>query len=337
MTTLDTVMPQRRLPSRRQVLRILAASAAVPIGVAGLRMFGPQPVFHTWHGQALGSEASMQLWHPNADHAERTLARMASEVLRLERVFSLYDANSEIVRLNGQGVLPGASRDMIAVLEKARTIADASGGAFDPTVQPLWTLYETHFRNAADPSGPPPQAIEQARRLVDYRGIDISGGTVRLALPGMAITLNGIAQGYITDVVADLLRNEGFDHVLVELGETRVLGTHPEGRPWRVGLRDSEGGTDRTIELVDQSSATSGGYGTVFDPTGLHHHIFDPATGASAHRLTEVVVTAPRATEADALATAIFVAGETKAAAILATTPGARAMLTRTDGSVFDV
>ncbi|WP_332715225.1 FAD:protein FMN transferase [Pelagibacterium mangrovi] len=338
MTTLDPSVSGRRGPSRRQVLKILAASAALPVGVVGFRLFGPQPTFHEWHGEALGAEASMRLWHANAGHAQRTLARMASEVSRLENVFSLYRPGSEISRLNRDGALAGASRDMLSVLERARAIADASGGAFDPTVQPFWTLYEDHFGSpVADPAGPPPRVVDAARELVDYRRIDLTGNGVRFASPGMAVTLNGIAQGYITDVVADLLRNEGFDHVVVELGETRVLGTHPDGRPWRVGLRDSDGETGRTIELVDESSATSGGYGTVFDPTGKHHHIFDPGTGLSANRLAEALVTAPRAMDADALATALFVAGEDRAAAILATTPGARAMLTRTDGGVVRV
>jgi thiamine biosynthesis lipoprotein len=338
MTTLDPSVSGRRGPSRRQVLKILAASAALPVGVVGFRLFGPQPAFHEWQGEALGAEASMRLWHANAGHAQRTLARMASEVRRLENVFSLYRPDSEISRLNRDGVLAGASRDMLSVLERARAIADASGGAFDPTVQPFWTLYEDHFRSpVADAAGPLPAAVDIARELVDYRRIDLAGNGVRFASPGMAVTLNGIAQGYITDVVADLLRNEGFDHVVVELGETRVLGTHPDGRPWRVGLRDSEGEAGRTIELVDESSATSGGYGTVFDPTGKHHHIFDPGTGLSANRLAEVVVTAPRAMDADALATALFVAGEERAAAILATAPGARAILTRTDGGAVRI
>jgi len=336
MTTLDLPISPRRRPSRRQALKILAASAALPVGVAGFRMFGPQPTFHEWHGEALGAESSMSLWHANAGHAQRTLARMASEVLRLEKIFSLYRPDSELSRLNRDGILANASRDMMAVLESSRAIADASGGAFDPTVQPLWTLYQHHFAQPnADPSGPPPAALDAARLRVGYRHIDLSGHAVRFASPGMAVTLNGIAQGYITDVVADLLRNEGFDHVVVELGETRVLGTHPDGRPWHVGLRDSAGGTGRTIDLVNESSATSGGYGTVFDPTGEHHHIFDPGTGLSAHRLTEVVVTAPRAMDADALATALFVAGESRSAAILATAPGARALLTRTDGETI--
>lgn len=329
---------QHRTPSRRQVLKILAASTAVPVGVVGWRIFGPQAAFHQWRGEALGAEASMQLWHANAGHARRTLARMASEVLRLENIFSLYRPDSEISRLNREGSLADASRDMTTVLESARAIAVASGGAFDPTVQPLWTLYQNHFSGAAaDPAGPPPDALSEALRFVDYRKIDLGRHTVRFASPGMAVTLNGIAQGYITDVVADLLRNEGFDHVVVELGETRVLGDHPEGRPWRVGLRDWQGGSGRTLELVNQSSATSGGYGTVLDSTGEHHHIFDPDTGQSANRLLEVVVTAPRAMDADALATAIFVAGQDRAPAILATTPGARAMLTRSDKTVVQL
>jgi len=338
MTTRDLPLAAPHMPSRRQALKILAASAALPVGAIGFRMFGPQPTFHEWHGEALGAASSLSLWHSNAGHAQRTLARMVSEVARLEAVFSLYQPDSELSRLNRDGVLANASRDMVAVLETSRAIASASNGAFDPTVQPLWTLYQDHFAQpGADPSGPSPKAIAAARGLVDYQRIDVSNRGMRLASHGMAMTLNGIAQGYITDVVADLLRNEGFDHVVVELGETRVLGTHPDGRPWRVGLRDASGGAGRTLELINESSATSGGYGTMFDLSGEHHHIFDPNTGRSAHRLTEVVVTAPRATDADALATALFVAGEDRAAKVLATVPGARALLTRTDGTVVRV
>lgn len=324
--------------SRRQALKILAASAALPVGVAGFRLFGPEPLFHEWHGQALGAEVSMRLWHANAGHAQRTLLRMASEVGRLEKIFSLYRPDSELSRLNRSGILVGASRDLMVVLEAGRALAEASGGAFDPTVQPLWTLYEDHFRGiSADPAGPAPGAVEAALGSVGYQGIDLDGRTARFVFPGMAVTLNGIAQGYITDVVGDLLRNEGFDHVVLKLGETRVLGTHPDGRPWRVGVTDAQGGAERTIELVNESSATSGGYGTVFDPSGQHHHIFDPQTGLSASRLVEAVVTAPRAMDADALATALCVAGEERAAGILASVPGARAMLTRSDGEVVRV
>jgi len=79
--------------------------------------------------------------------------------------------------------------------------------------------------------------------------------------------------------------------------------------------------------------AVSGGYGTTFEPTGRFHHIFDPQTGASANRLADAAVIGPRATTANGLATAICVAGEERAAAMLAACPGTWAILTRPDGT----
>jgi thiamine biosynthesis lipoprotein len=149
----------------------------------------------------------------------------------------------------------------------------------------------------------------------------------------MQATLNGIAQGYITDRIADLLRNEGFEHVVVELGESRVIGDHPDGRPWRIALRDQLGATDRMVELSNGSLAVHGGYGTTFDASGRNHHIFDPSTGRSAALVKEVVVFSPRAMDADGIGVALFVAGEERAANILANYPGVRALITRLDGS----
>ena len=152
----------------------------------------------------------------------------------------------------------------------------------------------------------------------------IQPGAARIALPpGMAITLNGIAQGFITDRIADLLRNEGFEHAMVDLGELRALGNHPDGRAWRVATRGSE------VALSDNALAVSSGSGTAFEPSGRFHHIFDPASGASANTLREVAVIAPRAMIADALATAICVLGEERGIELLAHYPGARALVTR--------
>jgi thiamine biosynthesis lipoprotein len=151
----------------------------------------------------------------------------------------------------------------------------------------------------------------------------------------MGITLNSIAQGFITDSVADLLRNEGFESAVVDLGEFRTLGRHPDGRPWRLGIRDPHSPTDadRTVELENMALAVSGGYGTTFEPTGHFHHIFDPHTGGSANLLLQVAVIGPRATAADGLATAIFAAGEAAAQKLLAAYPGTQAIVRRLDGS----
>lgn len=333
MSVVD-VHPQPKGLSRRQVLKVVAAAAAVPAAIGGIRLLAPQPQFHVWNGEALGAVSSMMIWHPNADFAQQTMRRMLSEVARLDRVFSLFRASSELSRLNSSGAITNASSDLVTVMEAGRGVADASAGAFDPTVQPLWDIYANHFASPfADPAGPPAVEIDDARALVGYDRIDIGSRSVAFAAPGMSATLNGIAQGYITDRIADLLRNEGFEHVVVELGETRVLGDHPDGRPWVVGLRDQQGATDRTMDLTDGALAMSGGYGTVFDPSGRNHHLFDPATGRSADSLVDVVVASPRAMEADALATALFVAGEQRARSILASYPNASAILTRHDGT----
>jgi thiamine biosynthesis lipoprotein len=151
----------------------------------------------------------------------------------------------------------------------------------------------------------------------------------------MAITLNSVAQGYITDAVADMLRNDGFESAMVDLGEFRALGRHPDGHPWRVGLQDplATSAVDRVIELDDTALAVSGGYGTTFEPSGQFHHIFDPQTGASAHKIADAAVLASRATAANALTVAICVLGEGRAAALLEACPGTRAIITRSDGS----
>ena len=264
---------------------------------------------------------------------------MLTEVSRLDAIFSLFRSGSELSRLNREGSISGVSRDFVTVMEAGRAMGLASDGAFDPDGAAAVGCLFPAFRLSAGQFG--------------WAGRDRTGSRAANWSDIIASTLaadqwhsrprecrrRSTASPRATSPtrIADLLRNEGFEHVVVELGETRVLGDHPDGRPWRVGLRDQDGNTDRMIELVDGAMAMSGGYGTVFDPSGRNHHLFDPATGRSADRLLDVVISAQRATDADALATAIFVAGETRAASILANYAGASAILTRHDGTAIRI
>lgn len=127
-----------------------------------------------------------------------------------------------------------------------------------------------------------------------------------LASPGTAVTLNGIAQGYVTDRVVDLLRAEGITNSLVSIDEIRAIGPTPSGAPWSVGLEDprAPGRVLDHIGLVDRAVGTSGGYGTQFDPAGRFNHIFNPADGTTSWRYLSVSVVAPDAMTADALSTA---------------------------------
>ena len=232
------------------------------------------------------------------------------------------------------------SPELRQLVEESQRLGELSGGAFDISVQPLWRLYEAHFWSHVDIQPDiAARARDVAHTVVDFRQIDSGAAAIRFARPGMAITLNSIAQGHITDAIADMLRNEGFESAAVALGERRVLGRHPDGRPWRIGIRDGSdfGSIAHMLDLEDMALAVSGGYGTTFEASGRFHHIFDPRTGASANSLVDVAVIGPRATAADGLATAICVAGEALAPTLLAAYPRTRAVLTRFDGTSMTV
>ncbi|NUB08785.1 FAD:protein FMN transferase [Azospirillum sp. Vi22] len=324
------------MTTRRRFLGIAAVAAGLALLPGGLRAAGV-PV-RTWRGVALGADSVLQLAHPDPAEADRLIALCLEEVARLERVFSLYRTDSALARLNRDGVLDAPPADLVRLLSEAAAVSRRTDGAFDPTVQPLWQLYAGHFaRPGADPAGPPEAVLRAARELVDYRKLRVEPGRVAFAGRGMAVTLNGIAQGYVTDRVSERLRAEGMTDVLVDLGEIRALGHHPSGRPWSVGLADPlvDGRNAGTLEIADRAVATSGGYGTPFDPAGRFTHLFDPATGGCAREWLAVTVLAPDATTADALSTALSVAPEARAAVLLDRFPGTAARLTRRDGSVL--
>jgi len=295
--------------TRRRFIRIAGIAAGfglAPIS-AMVRHADAAPLLHRWSGIALGADAELRIYHPDAAAAADLIARSLAEVKRLERIFSLYDEHSALRRLNRDGVLDEPPQELVELLAMCERFSRATGGAFDVTVQPLWNLYAAHFSSAdADPAGPGTDAIRAATARVGHAAVRVEPDRIAFARAGMGITLNGVAQGYITDRVAALLRASGVGHTLVDMGETRALDNHPSGRPWTIGLRDprSEHGILESLPLDNQAIATSGGYGTQFDAAGRFNHIFDPGTGGCAERYLSVSVMAPTATVADALSTA---------------------------------
>ena len=322
--------------TRRRALSIAAAAAGLALMPAGAHAFGAQAAgatLRSWRGTALGASASITLHHPDAAEANRLVALCLDEVERLERVFSLYRPDSALVRLNRDGELRDPPADLVRLLSDAAALSERTGGAFDVTVQPLWQLHASHAaRPNADPAGPPVAAIAAARRLVGHRHLRVTPDRVWFDRRGMAATVNGIAQGYITDRVADLLRAHGMRNLLLDLGEVRALDGHPDGRPWMVGIDGPPGGT--RLAITDAAVATSAGDGTPLDPQGRVTHLFDPSTGTSPHHWRSVTVVAPTATLADALSTALAVLPIDRATAVVAATPRTTAYLTGTDGAV---
>jgi len=279
--------------TRRRLL--IVASAAGLAGSAAWRLAAPADL--VWRGTALGADAEMR-FHGIGEAEARHLADVAAtEVERLEDVFSLYRPDSELSRLNRSGILAGPTQDFRLLLDRSLDMHRQTEGAFNVAIQPVWSFLARHF--AQTPEAPDAVGLRRQLAHCDPSEVSITDSEVRLR-PGMALTFNGIAQGYITDRVTDIFRRKGLTDILVNLGEIRAL----PGRPWQVAVA----GSSETVELRDGAIAQSAGGGTRFTRDGRWHHLIDPRSGESANAVAAVTVRADTATVADALSTALFVA-----------------------------
>ena len=324
--------------TRRRIIRItaIAAAAALLPGPVAIATDGSVKL-REWRGVVLGADASLQVFHPDPNIADRLISAALNEVCRLERILSLYRSESSLARLNRNGRLEAPPPELVELLSISSYFSRITDGAFDVTVQPLWEVYAAHFSQVdPDPAGPSAAAIAAARARVGHDSVRFDPKVISFVKAKMKLTLNGIAQGYITDRVADLLRAAGCSHTLVDMGEIRALDDHPAGRPWQVGVRDplNVGRFLATVPLRDAAIATSSGLGTPFDANGGFNHIFDPSTGACASRYLSVSVKTARATMADALSTAFSVMPLEKARQALTKAGAGEAWLETCDGKV---
>lgn len=290
--------------SRRRFIGISAAATGMAL-LPFRGMAAPQAV--TWQGQAMGAQASLVIHHRDREKASRLVEAVVAEVRRLERIFSLYREDSDLTLLNRQRFVVAPAPELVDILQACREVWALTEGAFDPTVQPLWDAYRTHFATpGASAFGPAAGIVRDRLARVGLDKLAWSPDRIELPVPGSALTLNGIAQGYVADRVVELLEAAGIERSMVDMGESRAIGTAPGGRPWRVGITDvrhSDAVID-VLEVEDRAVATSSPFGFRFDEGGRFSHIIDPRSGTTPQRYASVTVVARQAAIADALSTA---------------------------------
>ena len=309
---------------------VLATCAAALLGACRREA---QPAANTaW--QAMGTIASLSIPAPSAADLPARRAIVESRWNELEDSLSIFRESSDISRVNaaaGDGSPVEVGADARRALAASLEIAEASGGAFDPTVGPL--MHAWGFRGGDAPTEPPsPETLASARALVGWTNVVATGSTARLALAGMRLDLGGSAKGFAVDEAYDALRASGATDFLVNLGgNIRACGTPAPGRDgWRIGVRDpiNQGWTLGTITLRDgEAVATSGDYERFVTIGGVRYsHIMDSRTGWPATGVAGVTVRAPSACLADCLSTALFVLGPDAGRALLARYPGCEAL-----------
>lgn len=298
-------------PTRRRLLQILAATLAGGVPAAA------RAEAVEWRGSALGAEVSIVFAGADRNRAEAAIAEILAEIDRLEAIFSLQRGDSELRRLDAAGRLAAPSPDLVHVLATARRVHAATAGRFDPTVQALWDFHMAWYAGDRSRERPSEADLAAARATVGFDRVGISGAAIEMPA-GTRLTLDGIAQGHVTDRASLLLRRAGFDRVLVDLGEIRALGPRADDAPWRIGLGDG-----REIALADGAVATSAPGAFRFADNG-DHHLFDPVTGRPARFWQRLTVAHASATVADGFSTGLSALPAEAAVRIVAATPGLR-------------
>lgn len=275
---------------------------------------------HTGVALAFGTTIQIALVHADEQVARAAISDALAAAQRVDRLMSIYQPASQVYQLNRDGVLHRPDPQLLAVLAQARALSQLTDGAFDITVQPLWRAWREAVARGALPA---PTQRRQAKAMVDWRQLVFDERRVALA-PGMAITLNGLAQGYAADMALAAVQAHGIRHALLDTGEFVARGRKRAHQPWALGVRaprDAQA-LAATLFINGGGVATSGDYESVFTPDYLHHHIFDPAAGDSPQELASVTVMAPTGMLADGLSTACMVLGRERAALLAASLPG---------------
>ena len=258
---------------------------------------------------AMGTFVSMTLLHTSRDQAGEAICSAFEEIDRLTRDMSRFDQSTAVAQLNREGRLADVPPDMANVVSRALSHYRISNGAFDISVKPVVDLFKNRF-SGKRPSPPTEKEMREALKLVDASSIQLERNSILLMKPGMGITLDGIAKGYIVDKASEALSGHGIENYLINAGgDIRTSGRRQDGKPWTIAVQDphkKQRYPDK-INMTNGAIATSGNYEVYFDREKMFHHIVNPHSGFSPNTSNSVSVLAKTAMDADALSTSVFV------------------------------
>lgn len=260
--------------TRRRLIQIGAV-----LGGAALASKIYTPRFE-WSGRALGADAHITLYG-DRDHIKITMEQVLRRVAKIESEFSLFDENSSLSKLNDTGQILNPSADMASLIKASKQIHSECFGAFDPCVQSRWLAL------ANNTEIPQPHSIEN---------MTVNDHALSFEKPNMAMTLNGIAQGYLSDEIHGLLSAQGFSETLVNMGEYRA----GDGK-WQIAVQNQSAQTIAQTNLHQMAMATSSS-DALFIGKEQQSHIF---TSTRAPKWKTVSVKAKTALIADAFSTAL--------------------------------
>lgn len=260
---------------------------------------------------AMDTYITVTVYGEDTGKAETALSQAADMFMRLERLWSVTDRDSDIYALNqssGQPVV--MSDETVQLISFALQMAEETGGSLEPTLYPILTAWGFTTETNRVPSA---TEISTLLEAVDYTQVRLEGNSVCLA-DGMMLDLGAVGKGYAGDLVSQVLKENGIESALLDIGgNIQAVGSKPDGSPWRLGLRNPfDGGNLGVLEVSNLAVVTSGNYERYFvgEDGKWYGHIIDPATGYPVENgLASVTVISEEGRLCDALSTSLFVMG----------------------------
>jgi thiamine biosynthesis lipoprotein len=245
--------------------------------------------------KAMGTPCELQLYAPRKSLARKAAALAIADVQRLEARYSRYREDSLLSAINRCAAVGGqlAVDDETAhLLDYAQTCYELSDGLFDITSGLLRKAW-----NFREPRMPEPALIASLLQCVGWEKLRWERPVLAFPEPGMEIDMGGMVKEYAADRAATLCQSAGIAHGMVNLGgDIRILGPHPDGSPWRVGIRHPrrQDALLQTVELREGALASSGDYERCIVLDGVRYgHVLNPRTGWPVRHLAAVTVLAP--------------------------------------------
>lgn len=282
----------------------------------------------------MGTLLEITLYHEPQEDGKRVLARCFHEARRLEEIFSVYDNDSDLNRLNRHAGLGPVeiNQELWSAIEIALSLSRDTDGAMDITVGPLIDLWK-----AAEEQGIMPSRALVAKAL-DRTGIAevqlFQDGRAALRRAGMRLDLGGIGKGYAVDRLTAILTQEGIASAFINFGRSSLaaVGSPPEAEGWPVLLGSDEGPLG-LAHLKDQRLAVSESFGRSFQIGGTRlSHLIDPRDGFPLRHYSLGMAVTRTATTAEALTKAIIILDGTQGLAAVSRFPEAKGLLAHSNG-----
>jgi len=266
------------------------------------------------------------------DKANQLVDSVTNNITTLGNILTRFPGGVDLYNLNQTDLLVEPSSDLVTVLKEATNYSQSTEGCFDVTVEPVLDLLQGYLSGQSFPSD---SQFNAALSLIDYEQVGVSSNQVSLDKPGMGVTLDGIATGYILDKSIQILRSNGIKSAFINFGGTlATIGGRADGSPWQVGIVDPMNPLNSigTLYLRDQAVATSGDYEDYFTPNKQYYHIIDPFTARSPLFSHSATVVASTSMVADPLGVALMVEDPSEAINLIDSFPAECLLYTDTNG-----